>query len=502
MTRKREEHARQIVQGYDPCLAPPEEMQEALQLQTPLGVAEFQQALQMSNAVHLPFNPVPDRPTINVELSTKTVDNRRTVMEDHAIEIREYMCDLRRPTAIRWPVAHQSAEPADYLALPQGSLPHLQEDAKPIGLPIPEAHRNHLRRLAYATSVKQTSSLSATVMINSTDYKCIKFSTAVTESEAKCLGAITGKGPDRILGMCTQSKDHKEPWGAAVASCIAPRSTLKTGMAIGSANEAVTSAGQEAKEESVKARRLLATVSTNLLRAFPDDLDQNSTVIQSLRNIRESMSKIERRMETVSHASKYITEAAMTVTDVSVRGLRTGLQQCRSNCTRAVFSLDSGQKRSEKQAKAMELTCLEQPYVPTSLFGGRLPHALHELRHRQKDFAEMNQTVRELGGGHMPKFDLVAKQDQPFRRAPRYPKKKAWSNKRKGFQDRGRQQGGKGGGQQQQQQRQKQQQQQRSTKPPPYKKKRSGGGGGAGGGKPGANTNQGKAGGGGQGAQS
>ena len=77
----------------------------------------------------------------------------------------------------------------------------------------------------------------------------------VTDVEAKSMGAITGKGPERIQNICSQSKDHKDPWGTAIASCIAPRTTLKTSMAIGSANAAIAMARSEANLECDNARK-------------------------------------------------------------------------------------------------------------------------------------------------------------------------------------------------------------------------------------------------------
>ena len=74
-------------------------------------------------------------------------------------------------------------------------------------------------------------------------------------------------------------------------------------------------------------------------------------------------------------------------------GLTTGLQRVRSHCARAVFSLDPGQNKTD-QAKTMEGTCLIQSYVPTYMFG-------------QQDYTALNHVVKELGGGHMPKLDLV-----------------------------------------------------------------------------------------------
>lgn len=475
-------------QRFDPNLEPPQVFQDA---QEPFQGAPEIHALAMANPASPPFFPIVETPNIVTDSSSTGIENRKGWMEDRATAVRAYMCDLRRPAAERWSVP-ESTETAEYLALPKGNLPTVQEDAKPVGLPILPSHMEHLRRTAYAKDLRQVSTLASTVHISSEDFKCIRFSTAVSDVEAKSMGAITGKVAERIQNLCTKSKDHKDPWGAAVASCVAPRTTLKTSMAIGSANAAILIAQAEARSECQIGCDFIADMIAGLIKdgiLGPEDSD-----VQDLHTVIQSLSKIERRLFTIEKASEYIQEASLAATDASIRGLRTGLQQCRTHCTRAVFNLDQGHKRTD-QAKAMEQTCLDQPYVPTSLFGGRLPHALHELRHRQHDFTAMHETVKELGGGRMPHLDLVVRQNQPFRGrgggAGRGQNRQSYRTKDKKSYN---QKGGAGRGKLQQQQ-QQQQRKQGGRPPRPqnqgYKKKfnkNTGGGGGAGGGAGGGKT--------------
>ena len=488
LTRKKHQRQR-----FDPNLEPPKEFQDAQEARNSFlgapGGADLQ-ALAMANPAAPPFYPLEEMaPNIVTDSSASGIDNRKGWMEDRAIEIRNFMCDLRRPTTDRWSIP-ETTDSSEYLALPKGPLPSVQEDAKPVGLPILPTHLEHLRRTAYAKDLKQVSTLASTVHIQAEDFKCIRFSTGVTEVEAKSLGAITGKGPERILNFCTKSKDHKDPWGAAVASCIAPRTTLKTSMAIGSANAAITSARSEASSECERASELVADLIAGLVK--DGILNAGDSDVQDMRTIIQSFSMIERRLNLIDQASEYIQEASLASTDASIRGLRTGLQQCRTHCTRAVFDLDSGQKQTD-QAKVMEQTCLAQPYVPTSLFGGRLPHALHELRLRHHEFKQMNETVKDLGGGHMPKLDLVIRQGQPFRGGRGGggrgggQTRNSWRTKDKGQKSFGKK-GGGGKGNPQQQQQGAQKKRNRPNRRPNKNHGAGGGGGGKPGGKPGGKT--------------
>ena len=108
-------------------------------------------------------------------------------------------------------------------------------------------------------------------------------------------------------------------------------------------------------------------------------LAEDDDEVTSMHQVLLSVCQMERRLEVMKHGTDFIQEATLASTDASMRGIWTGLQQVRTNCTRAVFGLDSCPKRRD-QTKALEAICLNQPYVPTSLFGGHLPHALHELK--------------------------------------------------------------------------------------------------------------------------
>ena len=258
--------------------------------------------------------------------------------------------------------------------------------------------------------------MAGTVLLEKQDFECIRFNTDITEVESRALGAVSGKGPDRIKALLQKSKDHKDPWGAAIDSCHAPRATLRTGMAMGAANAAIATAGSEAAKACAFARHTINDVMQGLVDE--GTLAEDDDEVINMHQVLLSVCRVERRLEVMKHGTDFIQEAALASTDASMRGIRTGLEQARTHCTRAVFGLDSGSRRTD-QSKALQATCLNQPYVPTSLFGGRLPHALHELKQRQHDYTNMDGVVSSLGGGHMPKFDLVTEyQRQPFRGRP------------------------------------------------------------------------------------
>ena len=368
-------------------------------------------------------------------------------MEKHALALRLYMSDPQRnlpdggPQGDPWVSAAEgtAASSGQFLALQQEAVPTLlQEEVKPLGMPMLHAHREHLRALAYATACKPKSLVAGTIMLEKPDFDCIRFNTELTETESRALGAVAGKGPERVKALLTKSRDHKDPWSAAIDSCHAPRATLRTGMAMGSANAAIATAGSEALKACDFARRTIDEVMQGLVDE--GTLAEDDGEVSTMHQVLLSICQIERRLKVIKHGTDFIQEAALASTDASMRGIRTGLEQARTHCTRTVFGLNSGPTRTA-ESKALEATCLNQPYVPTSLFGGRLPQALQELKQRQHEYTNMDNVVRDLGGGHMPKFDLVTEhQRQPFRGRPGQPrgngqsrgqswrKKKGWKN--------------------------------------------------------------------------
>ena len=354
------------------------------------------------------------RTPLTAEPHADTVTARQTVMEGHVGALRLYMASLNRPEEVRWSQAEASA-PTDSLALPPGDNPvPVKELFNPVGLPLPATHRVQLQNLAYADTFKPNSALASSVRVEASAYHTLRFNTDVTDEEKKVLGDVSKKGKDRVRQIVEKNTHHKEPWGMAIESCVAPRASLKVGAAIGSANAAVRQASLEARDECTVARRMLFETIEGLVEdGVLSKTGRYKSDLADLRKVLQSFSKLDRRLEVADRGTAYVQEAALVNTDVAMRGLRTGLLQCRSHFTRAVFELDRGGKRSD-QSKVWEDACLAQPFVPTSLFGGRLPHALREMQHRQKAYDELTSLVHGLGGARLPKLDMVQTK-QPFR---------------------------------------------------------------------------------------
>ena len=80
----------------------------------------------------------------------------------------------------------------------------------------------------------------------------------------------------------------------------------------------------------------------------------------------------QRQARVAYDAAAYVLGAALANTDASARGLRTGLERCRTHCARAMFWLRNrvGKKGG---SLAIEQAMLSLPFLPGSLFGGRLP---------------------------------------------------------------------------------------------------------------------------------
>ena len=57
-----------------------------------------------------------------------------------------------------------------------------------------------------------------------------------------------------------------------------------------------------------------------------EDLPEEHSDIQDLHKVIQCLCKIERHLETMFHMSNYVTKAAIMVTNISARVLRTGLQ--------------------------------------------------------------------------------------------------------------------------------------------------------------------------------
>ena len=144
-------------------------------------------------------------------------------------------------------------------------------------------------------------------------------------------------------------------------SCITPRATLWTGIAIGVANSAIASAGSDAIQECAKCMSLCypGLIDEGTLAEDDDDVADLHKVVQSF-------CMVERHLVVVKTSTDYVTEAALASTDASMRGLQMGLQQVHTHCTRAVFSLDHGQRQMD-QTKALETTYLNRairPHLP------------------------------------------------------------------------------------------------------------------------------------------
>ena len=79
---------------------------------------------------------------------------------------------------------------------------------------------------------------------------------------------------------------------------------------------------------------------------------------QSLRaeGITEHFSANDHRLKMLEPANTYIGEAALVITDASMKGLRTGMTQCRSQCARHFFNLAPTPKQTDCQ-KAIKRVC-------------------------------------------------------------------------------------------------------------------------------------------------
>ena len=174
---------------YDSVLPPPRQVREAqASSSTNLRMLDMNASLAIaSQNITLPFLPIIDRPSIDVEPTQTVLDARREALESHALHLRTFMYNPQRdlPEDCQWSATPDTNQPpTEFLALPKGSLPLLQEEVKPVGLPIPPSHREHLCLLAYATSCKPQLTFAGTILIEKADFECICFNTELTEVES------------------------------------------------------------------------------------------------------------------------------------------------------------------------------------------------------------------------------------------------------------------------------------------------------------------------------
>ena len=341
--------------------------------------------------------------TLQSEVLKEKIDSRKTRMEELANTARVFMMAPKRRADARWAdcQSRSGEKPGDDEMEVDGSVQKAPSD----GLPILKDHIVRLAKLMLTKKAPVRSSLATTVRVRDDHYRnCCQFSTTVSDQECQALGSLTGKGPEEIKKII--EKDRPEDWSAAVTACDTPRTTLKLAMTTGAACDAA----REANEESVS---LLDSAYSHAQRALDamavlgptgEAIPEIAAACQAIRTTQAELAGARRRCRVAAASASYAGGAALAATDASARGLRAGLERCRIHCARAMFRLRvrAGKKGG---SSAIEQAMLALPYLPGSLFGGRLPHALQRLYEQQESVTSLGKLVASIGG-RMPQLDI------------------------------------------------------------------------------------------------
>lgn len=129
------------------------------------------------------------------------------------------------------------------------------------------------------------------------------------------------------------------------------------------------------------------------------------------------MEQVNKTAQVLKSAASYGSDLVMASTDATTRGLRAGQGRFRTLVTRYLCQPKGGKQGKEQGTKSkisIDGMCLAQPYVPSSLFGGRLPQAIAAAQQKLTLTQDISRSVTQLTGGSLREYDVPVGQ-LPFR---------------------------------------------------------------------------------------
>ena len=328
--------------------------------------------------------------SLSAELTPAALDKIKVELEGHVTTLQAFMQSSKRPSAVRW-AAPASAAPSAYRGEKEGEKMELVDGTPftPVGLPVLDRHAATLSRVLYAMKgVKTPSQRASAVRVHATDYKeYLRFSFRPSADFSGAMGAFGS--PAEAVTSCMglvekQNTQAGERFKNAEEAARAPRDALRCALATGSANEAGMQAVHEASdllsEVSSPAKDLLKR-----LKASVQTLEGEETLaldvedVETISNLVQSCHAASRRLEVAQVAVDYVEESTQAAVDAAARGLRSALSRARQEFMTGFFSLThvssaaKGKKSDTVKAQAhLRGLAQQQPYMPSSLFGGSL----------------------------------------------------------------------------------------------------------------------------------
>ena len=296
---------------------------------------------------------------------------------------------------------------------------------EPTGLPATDLHRQRMAVIAYAPPGRchpRHSGYATAVRLQRPDYDGLaRWETDVTEQEARAMGARGGDGVTARIRSIASNKavDNTDAWQTANAAITTPRNTLKCSLALGAATEAASLATTEALE---MVNQLLKQVA-----ATPSEDPAHKPLLRTA----QKLGSVRRRLQVAQQAHAYTQDAAVAITDMSTRGLRAQVDNCRQHAIKALF--DAHGTMSAEQRAAVTRDVAECPFLPSSLFGGRLTQSLSSVASQQEGVQKMQDVVQRLGGS-LAEVDipLLPRASRPGRGAHRGGRGGSWGPSRGG----------------------------------------------------------------------
>ena len=391
--------------------------------QVPMASKELWTSLMPHKALPtMPLGPGKPLAKLNASLTKIEIAKRHGKMERYAERVREFMVNPARSTPWVMPepveVSSSSSSEEDDEEDTRSRYKVVKEaKLDGTGLPVLPSQAELLSRVMFAPHISSSSTYAPTVRVPKRDYTTMcQFNLDVAESEAYSLGAqeelgreIRGKrGKQLSAAKKVALRYQKLPaWKAAEKSVAGPRDALKCSFAVGSAAAAAAEATREATSELVSARTKLDAFYKNLMTLqdnaggqLPQEWGLDPV---SMYDALASIDRIERRLGIVDNATAYCGMAAEASTDSAARSIRHAVSDCRSIALCELLKSRPGNK-----ASIVERKVLAQPYVPSSLFGGRLSISLDQLCDHQHEVTRHQRTVTQAGAGSLPLFDVNA----------------------------------------------------------------------------------------------
>ena len=326
--------------------------------------------------------------SLNADLTKDEQRRRVKSTEQRAQDILAFMCASDRGQA-RWPSPPPPVLPHRG-ASDEPPVEEEEQEVEPTGLPAIDVHRQRMAVIAYAPPGRchpRHSGYATAVRLQRADYNDLgRWETDVTENEARNLGARGGDGVTARIRSIASSKvvDNTDAWQTANAAITTPRNTLKCSLALGAATEAASLATTEALE----------LVNRLLKQAEATPVEEPAH--KPLQRIAQKLATVRRRLQVAQTAHNYVQDASVAITDMSTRGLRAQVDSCRQHAISALF--DANGTMSAEQKAAISRDVAECPFLPSSLFGGRLTENLSSVASQQEGVQHMQDVVQKLGG--------------------------------------------------------------------------------------------------------